>query len=791
MPTTRRENAMQGRVICVLEALSVAVAVGAREDGGPAPLVWDFENGAEDWAPSTVDAGSVSVGVAGGGIGGGTALAVGGKTPKSFGVSYLPWHDWRGFTTLSFSVQAPKGVPNDLDLYVYVKDRQYLWYQTAPLHDKTTGKRTGSIKPGEWMTFTVDVSEDSTAWEPGGHEKAWNRSLYYPREFGFRFFSEKAWSGVVLIDNMRLEGSEPPLGVMEGGSPGPGRGRLSVEANTDTLKILDKFELTFALDRDYVSPFDPEVVDVQGHFKGPDGERLMVNGFYYQDYRRTLTQEGFEKLIPVGEPSWKVRFSPRKPGTYEYFVVVNDAWGQLRSEAGSFTAADVPGHRGVVRVSEQDPRYFEFENGEFFFPTGINMRDGGDHAEKQKGTYDFDYFFQRFDEEGLDFVRTWMCGWWAGIEWSEDYHSRYDGVGRYAMYNAWRLDYLLNLAQQHDIYLEITLNSHGQFRRDKFDAEWQYNPYAAQNGGFLASPSMFFTSERAKRMVRQRNRYIVSRWGWCPQIMSWDMVNEVDLVEGYSKPEVAAWHAEMARYIRSIDISNRLITSHICLYWGYGTELWDLPEIQYIQADAYWERESEKGMNKCWASRQQYNKPFLFIEYGPQTASLPIPANSWKRDFRVGMWVSNLMPTAAPGQFWYHREWDEHELYEYQKGLFAYNEGEDRRSMGLKTTPGTAKADDGRELSVQAMANDQRAYVYIYDYESMLFPTPDEVPDARRVKGGTVRLQGPKPGSYTATFYDTLTGAVVGTQDVECEAGGMMVPLPAFGQDIALKVTPR
>ena len=35
--------------------------------------------------------------------------------------------------------------------------------------------------------------------------------------------------------------------------------------------------------------------------------------------------------------------------------------------------------------------------------------------------------------------------------------------------------------------LELTLNSHGQFRRDKFDAEWEYHPYSARNGGFIAT----------------------------------------------------------------------------------------------------------------------------------------------------------------------------------------------------------------------------------------------------------------------------------------------------------------
>ena len=106
-----------------------------------------------------------------------------------------------------------------------------------------------------------------------------------------------------------------------------------------------------------------------------------------------------------------------------------------------------------------------------------------------------------------------MSAWWASIEWSDKYDSRYDGVGRYCMYNAWRLDHALELAEEEDLFIELTLNSHGQLRRDRFDAEWEYNPYSAANGGPVATPSLFFLSPSAKDLFRQRYRYIAAR---CP-----------------------------------------------------------------------------------------------------------------------------------------------------------------------------------------------------------------------------------------------------------------------------------
>lgn len=784
------------RIVWRLMSPIIALAIMSVVTPAMPQVICNFEEDVDNWAESDVDDGNSSLSIADDGMREGVhALAIAGKTPTSFGAKYRPWDNWRGLTTLSFDLKIPADAPKDLDLYVYVKDHQYLWYQTAPLHDMATGKRTRDLKAGKWETFSIDISEDSPVWEPGGHEKSWDRVLHYPREFGIRFFSPTTWSGVVLIDNFEAKGTEPPLGPMSNGQPGPGRGTINVSPNSETVKVYQKFELTFDVDRDYDNPFDPGIVDVTGHFETPDGQHIVIPGFFYQPYRRTQTPEGWEKLIPVGAPQWKVRFAADTPGTYKYFVQLNDVTGQYRSRAGNLTVLPDPGNPGRVRISEKDPHYFEFQNGDFFYPTGINMRDGGDHAEMQRGTYDFDHFFELFENSGLNFVRTWMCAWWTGIEWSDKYHSRYDGVGRYSMYNAWRLDYAVELAEQHGIYLELTLNSHGQMRRDKFDEEWTYNPYSVKNGGFIPSPAMFFTSEKAKEMIKRRNRYIVARWGYSPHVMTFDLVNEVDLSEGYNKPEVAQWHAEMSRYIQEVDAFDHLVTSHICLYWGYGTELWDLDDIMYIQSDAYWDRECEIGMNKSWQSRQDYEKPFIFIEYGPQTASLPIPAANWKRDFRVGMWMSNQMPAAAPAQFWYHREWEQYALHEYQQALFAYNYGEDRRGMGLKTlntTDNYPKPADPRQIKpfcVQAMGNGERTYFYVCQFDNMLYATPDEVPAEHALRDVEITLQGVKPGPCTVEYWDTFTGQVIATVSAVAEGGSLTLALPEFAQDIAAKIT--
>lgn len=768
-----------------------------------APLQWDFETPDPDWGTCALDKGTQKVDISTTRASSGhSSLAISGSVPQGFGVTYTPWDDWTGHETLSFDLFVPKDAPKEFDVWAYLKDKQYYWYQTAPFRS-VSGKPLPTYKPGTWMHVKLDVSPASTIWKPGGHRKAWERTLYCPREFGLRFFSRSKWTGTVYLDNVQLTGNKPPLGKYEPGTARLLPTKLKVSQSDTSVPAYRKLELNFNLTRDYVNPYDPAVVDVIGHFTCPDGSTMEVPGFIYQAYERQKTPEGNEQLIPAGHSFWKVRFAPRQQGKYSWFVSVRDALGETRSDVQSFTATAPVDPRGYIRVSQKDPRYFEFDDGEYFRPSGINMRDGGDQAAAQKGTFDFDDYFKSFHDAGLNFVRTWMCAWWGGIEWSDKYHSRFDGVGRYSQYNAWRLDYAFDLAQKNNLFLEVTLNSHGQLRRDKFDAEWMYNPYNVRNGGFVASPAMFFTSKLAKEMVKQRYRYIVARWGYSQNLMSWDMVNEVDLTEGYQRDTVAAWHKEMAGYLKSIDPWKHLVVTHICIYGSYGDELWQLPEIDYIQSDAYWKRR-DVGMNESWAGKTTYQKPFMFIEYGPQTVSLPISPEKWQQDFRVGMWVSNLIPTAAPGQFWYQDAWKQYNLGQYQKGLFAFNVGDDRRGQNYQTLRGYITApgvppwsgprrngEGGPMLNVQAMGNGKQGMFYLYHFENMLYPQPEQVPADKRVTGATLTLTGFNDGNYRVDFWDTMTGKVTGTVNATCTNGQLVIQPPPFSQDLAGKIVPQ
>jgi Domain of unknown function (DUF5060) len=776
----------------------LAATVLAAAPAVAVPLRFDFEEATTDWVPCSVDPGTKSVAVTTTTAARGRqALEVAGTFPGSIGATYYPWQDWRPYGLLRFQVYVPQGAPTDLDVYVYLKDRQYLWFQTAPFRAADTGERVIPLRKDAWNEATVDISPDSQAWEPGGHLKAWDGALYYPREFGIRFFSKAAWQGSLLIDDVRLietRETQPPQ--VSGDAPA-----LKVRRNAGKLPCYQKLELTFSLERDYSNPYDPKVVDVQAHFRVPSGQTVDVPGFYYQDYTRLQDAKGNEKLAPVGESCWKVRYSPWETGTYEYFVTVKDDRGELRSATEKLEATAPADPRGRVRVSTADPRYFEFENGEFYYPFGINMRDGGDQAAAQRGTYAFDEFFPAFQRAGLSFVRTWMCAWWAGIEWTDKYDSRFDGIGRYSMYNAWRLDHALDLAERNDQFIELTLGSHGQLRRDKFDAEWYYNPYAAANGGPVVEPSLFFLSPIAKDYVRQRYRYIVARWGYSQHIMSWDLWNEIDLIDAYAQlmGDVAAWHREMTGYLRDIDPGKHLITTHFCLHgsWDGGRSLWSLPNIDYIQADAYWPKKHiGDDMSQGYGSRADIAKPYMCIEYGPQTVQIggltPAQIEGY---YRIGLWTGLVLPMAAPPKFWYNDRWQSDAYARFDEAAARFAGGEDRRGQQWRwmncdpEVNARAPRSSPPGLYSQVMTSPKAVYFYTFDLGRMM--SGEAARQLAPIQNVSLSVWGIPDGTYDAECWDPYAGMVIGKSEVTAAKGAAQIPLPAFLQDVACKMRLR
>jgi hypothetical protein len=95
-----------------------------------------------------------------------------------------------------------------------------------------------------------------------------------------------------------------------------------------------------------------------------------IPAFLYQEFEYEV-KGGRDWFRPLDQYSWKVRFSPPQEGTWQYRLTATDAGGSTTSATRSLAVLS-SSERGFVRVSTQDPRYFEFEDGSLFLGLGYN-----------------------------------------------------------------------------------------------------------------------------------------------------------------------------------------------------------------------------------------------------------------------------------------------------------------------------------------------------------------------------------------------------------------------------------
>lgn len=179
----------------------------------------------------------------------------------------------------------------------------------------------------------------------------------------------------------------------------------------------EKLEITFnisgttAINTFY--PFDsnpPEGLEgnsgisVDAVFTDPEGRTFSQPAFYYQEYQ-DLVKGGKEWFYPTGNYFWKVRFTPDKPGGWKYKIIAKDSGGTVQSTDTNFTVAD-SSDKGFIKVSNRDPRYFEFSNGTYFPAMGYNLPEGvldNIHPVRGNGAK-----LQAMNANGMDFSRIWI-----------------------------------------------------------------------------------------------------------------------------------------------------------------------------------------------------------------------------------------------------------------------------------------------------------------------------------------------------------------------------------------------
>jgi len=447
----------------------------------------------------------------------------------------------------------------------------------------------------------------------------------------------------------------------------------SCRQSADAVGQYEKLELTVALPHTYANPFDPGEIDLTARLIAPSGKAFTLPGFYCQPHTRSRAADAAEVLLPEGEGIFAIRFAWGEIGRYRYEVTATDSSGAHFVGSGAFQviAADRPGY---IRPFASSPYYFQRDSGGSYFPIGENMC-----WPAKGGSYDYDLWMSKLAASGGNYLRLWLVNEWnkLGLERLSYAPDDDRGLGRYDQQAAWRIDRIIALAAESDMGVLMCIESFNSLST-RIYPQWKVSPYNAANGGPCATPADFFTNREARRLFRQRLRYLVARWGYASSVLAWELWNEVDLVDDYSSETVAGWHQEMARYLRSIDPWTHPVTT------SYGRTEGDpqvdgIPEMDFVQSHSYGARDMAQTIASWGLSkRRQYRKPHYFGEFGADVYGKEEWTNPTGIYLHNGLWAGMLSGAAGtPMTWWWDSFIDPADIYHVFAPVAAYAEDVD------------------------------------------------------------------------------------------------------------------
>jgi hypothetical protein len=120
-------------------------------------------------------------------------------------------------------------------------------------------------------------------------------------------------------------------------------------------------------------------------------------------------------------------------------------------------------------------------------------------------------------------------------------------------------------------------------------------------------------------------------------------------------------------------------------------------------------------------------------------------------------------------------------LYYHWAGLAAFFRGVDFRHPRLE--PVSPAVGGNAAARGYAIGDSICAYLWIKDAGNEIGGTPQDT-----LRGVWAKLPGMESGTYGVEFWNTFTGTVMSTGEIECDGDTLLMALPAFHLDVAIKV---
>ncbi|MGB2599069.1 MAG: cellulase family glycosylhydrolase [Candidatus Omnitrophota bacterium] len=456
---------------------------------------------------------------------------------------------------------------------------------------------------------------------------------------------------------------------------------INITSKSSQVEQYQPFVLQFKLPYFSGNPDDPEQVKVEAGITAPSGQKISMPAFCL--WNKAASNDSL----------WELRFTPAEKGRYSYFVELKSHTAREKTGVRYFNVKEGKAD-GFLRKSKNNIFYLAFDSGKPFFGIGHNVAWAG-----SSNVSLFDRYFTKLEESGCNMTRVWICDWSFPLEWKK--------MGQYNRQSSSRMDELIDLAKKKNLYIMLCLDTYGSLMEEGGqwgENRWEKNPYNAKNGGPCKTPRDFFSNAAAKRAYKNRLRYIISRWGYSPNVMTFELWNE------YNAP--SEWVKEMAEYIKSVNPHGQLVTTSLGYPYGENfdeSRIWELDEIDvitdHVHGNAAREEMVPSLVRRAEELTDRYGKPCIISELGIDNAraDLYYDPKGEGTALHNSIWSTALSEYCGTAMGWW---WDNYirpkGLYYHYRALSNFLHGIDwnsRRVKRARISPVRKKLTPGKEAT--------------------------------------------------------------------------------------------
>jgi hypothetical protein len=339
------------------------------------------------------------------------------------------------------------------------------------------------------------------------------------------------------------------------------------------VEQFELLELKAEISSVVVNRYDYDSIVFGGIFVSPEGDTTINEGFYYQHF----IKKG-QHLVESESPHFRLRFTPDKPGKWNFKLFLTDKDGSYETPFQSFSIG-ASFLSGYLRF-QPNSNYLHNSRGEVVFLAGENIA----WANTPSGGDSMTYYLNRLHEHEMNFAKLMMTPWAYQIEWSETGWRNY--AGRQAQ--AFMMDSIFRMSDRLNIYLQLAFSIHNELNIGYPAEDWTSNPYNLANGGCCSDAWEFFTHPAALSAFRNRLRYLVARWGYSTKLFAWELMSEADNFPWYRQHQqaIADWSDQMAAFLRSKDHVKRAVSVGFALS-SNNHQVWQSNHIQFTQLHHY------------------------------------------------------------------------------------------------------------------------------------------------------------------------------------------------------------